>query len=64
MINKRVFLETKFIFSQDELDAGIHLPGWYFWGETWYNAHGPFSTKEECEKALENYYKEITNGPS
>lgn len=45
--------------TEVELDAGIIGPGWYFWDETWTNAHGPFSTKGEATEIFENYLKEV-----
>lgn len=33
----------------------IYLPGWYFWDETWCYRHGPFSTKEEADRACKVY---------
>lgn len=55
--SKEIFVVTK--TEEDllagELDAGIIGPGWYFWDETWCNAHGPFDTIEICEEIYKQY---------
>ena len=35
----------------------IQKAGWYFYDETWGNAHGPYETKEEAQKSLNEYIK-------
>lgn len=29
--------------------------GWFFWDETWSNAHGPFEAEEEAREGLKKY---------
>lgn len=39
----------------------IHQEGdnWYFWEETWADRSGPFKTKQEATKALQDYCKAL-----
>lgn len=32
---------------------------WYFWDECWAFRHGPYTTKENAEKACLEYAKEL-----
>ena len=41
-------------FSQDERDAGITAPGWYFMDET-VSYNGPYPTNDEAVLAFEEY---------
>ena len=34
--------------------------GWYFWNETWSDAHGPYKTEEQARKRLEDYCDRLT----
>ncbi len=38
------------IVFQDEKDGK-----WYFWDETWSNAHGPYESKDEADEKLNEY---------
>ena len=33
--------------------------GWYFWNETWSDAHGPYKTEEQARKRLEDYCEDL-----
>lgn len=39
----------------DEFEVGK----WYFFTETWSDTEGPYDTKEEAQKELESYVKEV-----
>lgn len=32
---------------------------WWFWDETWTDAHGPFDTKVEADKAVNEYARSL-----
>lgn len=36
-----------------------HEGKWYFWIETWADRNGPYDTREECQKELDRYCKEV-----
>lgn len=51
--------EISLMNSQDKEFQGITSPGYYFVDETECFMHGPFSTVNETEKALECYAKSL-----
>lgn len=61
MNNKHIFISTveEDKLTEGEIEAGIGKPGWYFWDETWCNAHGPFGTIGECEQLYNNYMESL-----
>lgn len=42
--------------NRDEQD--YDETGWYFWDETWANRYGPYLSREQCAKNLNQYCKE------
>ena len=43
------------LYNSDPIFQGHKDRLWYFWDETWSNYFGPFNTRDEAEKMLQNY---------
>jgi len=57
-INTEIEYITKPRGNPDEWD--YDGPGWYFWKETWSDAHGPYPTEADAQQALKRYTEAMT----
>ena len=45
-----------------EIEPIIKQPGWYFWGDTWNKAYGPFKTEQEAIEKLAEHGSSLEVG--
>jgi len=54
-----VFCVTEENLKEYREDCGVTHQGWYFWDETYTEAHGPFGTNEEAHIACDKYCRDF-----
>lgn len=58
--NERMMKKAFGDFADEEANEfGYKGPGWYFWDETWSQAHGPFPSENDAHFACNEYAKTL-----